>query len=426
MSAISPGYAEAEAKRVPISVVAATVAGNAMEFYDFLCYSFFAVYIAQAFFPTGSEYTSLLSTLAVFWVGFLFRPLGGLIIGAYADRAGRRAAMILTIGLVTIGTMGLALTPSFATIGIAAPIIVVTCRIIQGFALGGEIGPASAFLVESAPSRSRGLYMSWQLASQGIAVTVAGAVGVALTPLGQPTLAAWGWRVPFVICLAIVPLAFYLRRAMPETLEQGAPRAPSDSGLRNYWRIIVLGVLLILGGTVATYVGNYMTTFAIKTLNLPPNIALGATVVSGLSIIVFALLGGWCSDRFGRRATLFFPRVLLAIIIWPLFFWLSREPSATTLYIATAAVSGLTMMSSAAALVMVPELLPKRLRATGISIAYGLGVSIFGGSTQFVITWLIHTTGNPTSPAWYVIVTSLITIGAMLALPETQGAKLAE
>jgi len=407
--------------RISPAVVAATVAGNAIEFFDFLCFSYFAVYIAAAFFPGGDPYTDLLKTLAVFWSGFLFRPLGGIVIGAYADRAGRRPAMLLTVALITVGTMGLALVPSYQSIGAAAPALLVACRIVQGFALGGEVGPSSVFLVEAAPPHKRGFYASWQIASQGLAVAAAGLAAVVLSLwLDKEQLAAWGWRVPFLLCLALIPVAFLLRANMPETLEAGG-HAPVRGRLARSSGYVTLGVLLIIGGTVSTYVGNYMSTYAIATLHLPATLSLSATLIGGLSTFAFALIGGGLGDRYGRKALVIGPRVALAALIWPAFLWLSAAPSALTLYLATVLVAGLTALSAGISLVVVPELLPRHVRATGFAISYAIGVSIFGGSTQLVVAWLIKTTGDPAAPAWYVIATSLVTIGAMLVLPETRG-----
>ena len=407
--------------RVSAKVVAATVAGNAIEFYDFLCFSFFAVYISRAYFPVGDPFNNLLKTLAVFWTGFFFRPIGGIVIGAFADRVGRRPAMLLTIALITIGTMGLAFVPSYATIGVAAPTLLVVCRIVQGFALGGEVGPASVFLLEAAPAGERGFYVSWQIASQGLAVMSGGAVGVALSLiLTKAQLADWGWRIPFLLCLALIPLAVLLRSEMPETLARDTPEPPPGEGLAGNSGYVALGVLLIIGGTVSTYVGNYMSTYAISTLKLPDTVALSATLIYGAATFVFALIGGWLGDRLGRKALVLWPRVALAIVIWPLFLLLSATPSAKTLWLATIVNGGLTAMSAGIGLVILPELLPKRIRATAFAVSYAIGVSIFGGSTQLVVAWLIKATGNPVAPAWYVILTSLVTIGAILALPETR------
>lgn len=414
---------QGSAKKIPMRVVAATVAGNALEFFDFVTYAFFAVYIGQTFFPATDPFNSLLASVAVFGVGFVFRPLGGILIGAYADRAGRRPAMLLTIALITIGTMGLALTPSYAQIGVAAPVIVIVCRLVQGLALGGEVGPASVFLIEAAPAGRRGLYSSWQLASQGLAVLAAGLLGLGLSlVLTKAELTAWGWRIPFALCLLLVPVAFYLRRTMPETLTEGAPA--ERARLSAHSKLIVLAVLVILGGTVSTYVSNYMTTYAIATLHLPSTVALSATVIGGVALFGGALVGGWLADKYGRRGTMIWPRLLLALTTWPLFILLSSHPTVANLYLATIVLTGLTAISSAASLVVIPELLPKAVRSTGLSIAYAVGVSLFGGTTQYVVTWLIKATDNPVSPAWYVTLTSVITLAAMWVLPESRDRNL--
>ncbi len=415
--------------RVPRRVVAATVAGNALEFYDFVTYAFFAVYIGKAFFPAATAVGSLLLSVAVFGVGFVSRPLGGILIGAYADRAGRKPAMLLTIALITVGTLGLALTPSYSSIGAAAPVIVVVCRLVQGLALGGEVGPSSAFLIEVSPANQRGLYGSWQLASQGIASLVAGGLGMLLTgTLDQADLQAWGWRIPFAFGLLLIPIALYLRQSMPETLEPGAragAQAASSASvattkvrLRDHRRLLSLAILTVLGGTVSTYVSNYMTTYAITTLKFAPTIAMSATLVVGFTTLVFALAGGWLSDRYGRKPVMLVPRVLSALLVYPAFMFLTGQRTTAALLGVTALLAALNAMSSAASLVTIPELLPRSIRAVGMSIAYAVGVALFGGTTQFVVTWLIAATGNPAAPAWYVAGTSIVCALAMFALPE--------
>jgi MFS family permease len=412
---------------VPKRVVAATVAGNALEFYDFVTYAFFAVYIGKTFFPASTPLGSLLLSVAVFGVGFVSRPLGGVLIGAFADRAGRKPAMLLTIGLITIGTLGLALTPSYASIGLAAPVIVVVCRLIQGLALGGEVGPSSAFLIESAPPHQRGLYASWQFASQGVATLVAGAFGLAMISMLTPAeLQAWGWRVPFAVGLLLLPVAFYLRRSMPETLN-AAPAEDADVGFKGLvrnQRIIALAILVVLGGTVSNYVGSYMTTYAIVTLKFPPLIAMGATVVVGVATLAFSLFGGWLSDRYGRKPVMLWPRLATALLTVPAFGLLVSHPTIATLLAVTTFLAALTAISGAASLVAIPELLPRAIRATGLSIAYAVGVALFGGTTQFIVTWLIAATGDPAAPAWYVAGTSVITAIAMMALPESRNRAL--
>ncbi|MGJ7918740.1 MFS transporter [Massilia sp. LXY-6] len=414
------------ANRLTRRILAATVAGNALEFYDFVTYAFFAVYIGKAFFPATSATVSLLLSVAVFGVGFVSRPLGGILIGAYADRAGRKPAMLLTIALITVGTLGLALTPSYASIGMAAPIIVVVCRLVQGLALGGEVGPSSAFLVEISPAGKRGLYGSWQLASQGVATLVAGVFGMALTGTLNPAdLQAWGWRIPFACGLLLIPVALYLRRSMPETLESGTasgtaagPAAHSPARLRDHRGLLLLAILVVLGGTVANYVSNYMTTYAITTLKMTPTIAMSATLVVGLVTLVFSLLGGWLSDRYGRRPVMLIPRILLALLAYPAFMFLAEQPTTAALLGVTALLAALNALSAGVILVTIPELLPRSIRAVGLSIAYAVGVALFGGTTQFVITWLIAATGNPAAPAWYLTAASIICALATFALPE--------
>lgn len=412
---------------VPKRVVAATVAGNALEFYDFVTYAFFAVYIGRTFFPASTPLGSLLLSVAVFGVGFVSRPLGGVLIGAYADRAGRKPAMLLTIALITVGTLGLALTPSYESIGLAAPVIVVLCRLIQGLALGGEVGPSSAFLIESAPPQQRGLYASWQLASQGVATLVAGTFGIAMISMLTPAeLQAWGWRVPFAVGLLLLPVAFYLRRSMPETLHAAPAHAENVGmkGLKRQSRLITLAVLVVLGGTVSNYVGNYMTTYAIATLKFPPLIAMGATVMVGMATLAFSLLGGWLCDRYGRKPVMLLPRIATAVLTVPAFGLLISHPTQGMLLGVTTFLAALTAVSGAASLVAIPELMPRGIRATGLSIAYAVGVALFGGTTQFIVTWLVGATGNPAAPAWYVAGTSVVTAIAMMALPESRGRAL--
>ncbi len=416
----------AQAGRVPAVLdrwaIAATVAGNALEFYDFLAYTTFAVYIGRAFFPARTEFASLLLSLATFGVGFVTRPVGGFLIGSFADRAGRRPALMLTIGLMAFGTLAVAATPSYSVIGIGAPVILVIARLIQGLALGGEVGPSTAVLLECAPPGWRGAYVSWQAASQGVAILAAGLIGAALGAiLDKEQLASWGWRVPFALGLVIVPVGLYIRRRLPETLLAAASRRGGSALqviLRRHLRSLVLGILIIMCLTISTYVGNYMTTYALTTLGLPASQAMLATMVQGAIIAGLAFWGGRLSDRFGRKPVMVISRIAVILVIYPAFLFLATVKTTWALLSVQALLTVLGM-GSVAALAALTEIFPNEVRSSGLAICYAVSVSVFGGTTQFVIAWLIGTTGDPLSPAYYVIATSLISLWAMFRLPET-------
>ncbi|WP_375396155.1 MFS transporter [uncultured Sphingomonas sp.] len=386
--------------------VAAVVAGNGLEFYDFVTYSFFAAQIGRALFPQGGGYGLLLS-LATFGVGFVTRPLGGLIIGRIADRRGRKPAMLLSFGGMGFALVGLALTPGYATIGMAAPVLAVLFRMIQGFALGGEVGPNTAFLLESAPPGKRGLFVSFQYATQDGAVLLSGLVGVALSSmLTGPQLDAWGWRIAFLLGALIVPFTLAVRRSLAETLPDHAPEAGGTTG---YARVIVAGLMLIAATTIANYTLDYLTTYAQTTLKMEVNTAFGATVMIGLGGVVADLATGRLCDRFGRKRVLLVPWVALILLGMPAFLLMDHFRSATALLSMSAVLSLLLSAAAVPALVLFTEALPVRVRAGSIGLVYATAVGLFGGSAQLVEHQLIDWTGIAIAPAWYM--TAALVIG---------------
>lgn len=418
-----------EKKEVSKTALTAAVAGNFLEFFDFTVYALFAVMIGKVFFPVESASGQLLLSLATFAVGFLMRPLGGIVIGAYADRKGRKAALTLTMLMMAVGTGILGLTPSYEQIGLLAPALVVLARLLQGFSAGGELGAATTYLVEAAPNGRRGLYGSWQYASQGLATFVACLMGFGLAEvLSAEAMNSWGWRVPFLFGMLIGPLGFYIRRHMHETVDEGKKHETSGAVLKELFKrhsgLIVIGIFSIMGGTISNYiVGKYMTTYAMHTLKLPASTAMLAGATSGFVVFFAALLGGWLSDRYGRRIVMVLPRVIFVILTIPGFYLITTTNDASLIFLTIAVLAFFQAISGAVGIIALPECFPRAIRSSGLAITYALGVTIFGGTAQLIVTWLNDVTGNPIALAWYMVATNIITIVALyyLRTPSAKG-----
>jgi MFS family permease len=402
--------------------IAAAVAGNAFEFYDFTVYTYFTLEIGTAFFPTKSAFVSLMLSLGTFGAGFLGRPIGGFLIGAYADRHGRRPALVLSFVLMGAGILALALTPSYATIGIAAPLIVIAARILQGVALGGQVGTVTAYLLECAPAERRGAYTTLQYVSQGVAALLGGFIAFLLAKvLNGHDLFAYGWRVAFLLGAAALPFGFVLQRSLPETLLAHA--ADTRESLAAHSRIAVLALLALGSATIGVYTLYYLPTYVQTVLAMPPAIASATGMVFGAFNAAFAFLGGWLSDRYGRRWTAIWPRLAVALIAVPLFAWFAAERSGVALYTLTAVLTIFVAVSAGANLPAVAESVPPALRSGVLSTVYALAIAVFGGSAQVVEAALVKQTGSPLAPAWYLTVAALIGIVAIFLMPETAPVK---
>ena len=408
--------------------IVATTIGNGLEFFDFTVYGFLALVIGRQFFPTFTAYGQLLLTVASFGVGFIMRPLGGIVIGAYADRAGRKKAMTLTIFMMALGCAMIALAPTYARIGVAAPVLVVLARLVQGFSAGGEVGASTTLLVEHAAPAERGYMASWQFASQGLGVLLGAlVVGVLSFALSPQAMEGWGWRVPFFLGMLIAPVGMYIRRHLEESL-QVAPavaarhRSTLAEVCGEHGRTVLAAILSIVGGTVAAYVVTfYMPTYAVRELGLPPTVALlGAALTGLLSFVLAPLVGRW-SDRVGRKPLIVWSRVALVLMIYPGFLWLNASPTPAVLFTVVGLLSITLVVQTVPGITMLPEMFPKQVRASGMSLVYSVGVALFGGFSPFISTWLLNATGSRLAPAWYLLAMTLVSLLGLLWLKDYTG-----
>jgi len=370
--------------------VTAAILGNALEFYDFTVYAAFATWLAKAFFPTDNPKVGLLLTVATFGVGFV-------------------------IGLL----------PTYAEIGVLAPILLVFARLLQGFSTGGEMGPATTYLLESAPSHRKFFFGGWQLASQNMGSLISGLLGLLLALLITPQATdSWGWRLPFLLGILIAPVGYYIRRNLDETMDaeqaHDSMKTVLAEVLFGHWQKILLCILMISGATITQYFFLYTATYAINTLHYSQGWSMAGTLVNGLTGAAFSLVGGVIADRFGVKRVAVYPRLILAVLLYPVLHLVVSSGSPVVLVICMAALMAIHASCSSAALALVPMIFPTAVRTAGLSIAYALGVTIFGGTAQIVFTWVIGATGDKLSWVWYIVAMSLVSFLATAALPAPE------
>ncbi|MET3117057.1 MHS family citrate/tricarballylate:H+ symporter-like MFS transporter [Undibacterium sp. GrIS 1.8] len=415
-----------------LGMVFRVTSGNFLEMFDFFLFGFYATYISKTFFPAADDFSSLMFTFMTFGAGFLMRPLGAIILGAYVDRIGRRKGLITTLAIMASGTVLIAFVPGYATIGILAPILVLIGRLLQGFSAGVELGGVSVYLSEMATPGHKGFYVSWQSASQQVAIILAAALGYGLNHWLSPTeVADWGWRIPFAIGCMIVPFIFLIRRSLQETTEFLARKhrpttAQIFQSMKKNWGIIVAGMMLVSMTTVSFYlITVYTPTFGKTVLKLTTKDSLVVTFCVGISNFIWLPIMGALSDRVGRRPLLVFFTALTILTAYPTIYWLVAAPSFDRMLIVELWLSFLYASYNGAMVVALTEVMPVDVRTVGFSFAYSLATAIFGGFTPAIATWAIEVTGDKAAPGLWMTFAAICGLVATLVLYRRKSAATA-
>jgi len=400
--------------------------GNFLEMYDFTVFGYYAAPIAATFFPRSDPYASLMLAFGTFGAGFLMRPLGAVLLGAYVDRHGRRAGLLLTLAMMGLGTLSIAAVPGYATLGLLAPLVVLAGRLVQGLSAGVEVGGVSVYLSEIASPARRGFFVSWQSASQQLAVVFAALLGILITrTLAPAEVTSWGWRLPFFVGGLLLPFVALMRRSLRETpaflaREHRPGLRDVLASLARHWATVTLGAMAVAMSTVPFYfITAYTPTFGATALHLSPLGAFIVTLCVGLSnFCLLPAMGHW-SDRLGRRPMLVAAAVLMLLSAYPLLAWLATAPSFTRLLSVELWFSVLYSAYNGAVIVYLTEIVPAGVRTSAFSLAYSLATALFGGITPVIATYLIHATGNPATPAAWLAAAAVFSLTALALLGRT-------
>ena len=406
-----------------VSAILRATSGNFLEQFDFFLFGFYASAIAKAFFPSDDETAALLNTFGVFWLGALMRPIGAVVLGAYIDRIGRRKGLIVTLAIMAIGTVVIAFCPTYATIGVAAPIIVLVGRLLQGFSAGVELGGVSVYLAEISTPGNRGFYTSFQSSSQQVAIFVASLLGFALSEMmPAATVAAWGWRIPFFVGCLIIPVIFVLRRTLEETpafLAMKKHPTVSEvfaSAIAN-WRIVLLGMMIaVLTTTTFYFVTVYTPTFGRTVLKLSGQDALLVTLLVAVTNFIWNPIGGALSDRIGRKPVLLTIAGLSLVTAYPALHWLVADPTFGKMLAVEMMFSFYFGVYNGAMVAALTEVVPAHVRTTCFSLAFSLAAALFGTFTPLAATWLIDSTGDKAAPGFWLMFAAASGIVATLAI----------
>lgn len=426
MTAPSPQstHTAAPVRRSATRAIAAATIGNALEWFDLAVYALMAAHIGRTFFPGGDPGVQLVQAYAVFGVTYLIRPLGGLLLGAYADRHGRKKALMLSIRLMVLGTLMLAVMPGYDTLGIAATVGVVVARLFQGFAAGGEFGAATSFLVEQ-DERRKSFLGSFQFASQGLSTLMAAGFAAGLTAvLSTGQMDAWGWRVPFVFGLLIGPVGYFVRRYVedsPAVVREPQAKSPMVTVFRDHWRGLLIAGGLLVVSTAVNFMLQYLPTYGIDELGLDDSLSFTALLIAGVVLTFVTPVVGLLGDRYGRLRLMVPAALLLGVSAVPLFLWLTASPTFLTLALCTTILGLLKSVYFGTLPSVMADAFPPHARATGLSFSYNTTVAIFGGFTPTIAAALIQTTGSGVAPGYYLLSTALLSVAALGAAVRVGG-----
>ncbi len=423
----APAATEAERAALMRRAILACGIGQVFEIFDFVIYGFFAVAIGRAFFPSNNPITSLLGSFATFAVGFLMRPVGAMVIGYYGDKHGRRKALVVTVGLMAFATGITGLVPSYSVIGVWGAVILVVCRMLQGFSTGGEWGGAATFLVEHAPAGRRGLVGSYQQMATALGAICATLSAAVITSAMAPAhFYAWGWRIPFIVGFVLGPIGYYLRTRVAETpafervvATRAVTRMPLVESLTRHGPVFAAAFGLSIIGCVLNYTFLvFLPSFASQTLHINLGYALWSTTFAGVIYLVLTPIVGGASDRTGRKVMLFSCAALSFVLAYPLFMLLRAYPSFWGLLLVQAIAQAILTLYTGVISTILSEMFPTNVRYTALSVSYGFAVTIFGGFAPLISTGLVHLTGDPMSPAFYVMFAGLVSGIAVLFVRE--------
>ena len=420
----------ASERRAKIRAVIRVSSCNFIEAYDFIVYGYYANYIAATFFPSGSEFGSLMLSLMTFGAGYLMRPLGAIVLGSYMDRQGRKKGLILTLGLMAAGTISIAVTPGYAQIGMAAPLLIVAGRLLQGLSAGAEFGGVAIYLAEIATPGRRGFYCSWQAVSQQVAVVFSAAFGFWLTLIVPPEqMTIWGWRIPLLAGIVAIPLILWLRRSLEETEAFKHSRHVRSMTevlriLGANWTLVANGVALTVMTTTSFYlITAYTPTYARAALHMAPNTVFLVTLLVGLSNLAWLPVGGIFTDRYGARPLMLMVTAAALLTAYPAMVWLVTSPSFAKLLAVLLLYSVYFGLYNGALIPLLAEIMPHEVRTAAFSLAFVTATAIFGGFTPAICTYLIEVTGNRAAPALWLSLAAVISLAAAFILPAVQSAR---